>query len=307
MADEPQDCVIVGGGPAGLTAAIYLGRFRRKVVVIDNGKSRVLSIAYSYNVAGFSEGISGRTLLGRMRRHAKRYNVKLSKGTVNSVVRGSDAAGHTFTVKYDGKTCTARTLLLAAGIYNIEPDVPGIVGPIEKGIFRPCPICDGYESMDQAIAVIGHTESAAREAMFLLTYTRDLHILTLGKTPEWPDSCSAELAAAGIQVLTASVKTFRLAEKRKEFQFADEGVKSFDTVYAATGTLTPRRLIDVLGLATDGQGCVNVRDHQRTSVRGVFAAGDVVAGLDQINAAVGQGAVAGTAIHNYLRGALPWS
>jgi len=108
-------------------------------------------------------------------------------------------------------------------------------------------------------------------------------------------------------VLTAAVQAFRVAEKRKEFRFADEGVKSFDTVYAAMGTLTPRRLIDVLGLATDGQGCVNVRDHQRTSVRGVFAAGDVVAGLDQINAAVGQGAVAGTAIHNYLRGALPWT
>ncbi|HSW20668.1 MAG TPA: NAD(P)/FAD-dependent oxidoreductase, partial [Ramlibacter sp.] len=158
------DCLIIGGGAAGLMAAVYLGRYRRNVVVVDDGASRMAMIPRSRNVLGFPDGIAGPELLGRMRDHAARYEVPLQAGRVEQLSRREDG---TFEAIAGSARMHARFVLLATGARDIEPDIPGLAPSLKAGQVRYCPVCDGYETEGQRVAVLGREVHGLRESAFL--------------------------------------------------------------------------------------------------------------------------------------------
>ncbi|HJW57394.1 MAG TPA: NAD(P)/FAD-dependent oxidoreductase, partial [Burkholderiaceae bacterium] len=172
------DCLIVGAGPGGLAAAIYLARFRRKIRVIDAGNSRASLIPVSHNYPGFPGGISGNELLQRLRQQALIYCSDIRSGKVQDIRRIGNEG---FAVQTDSGTCHAKKVILATGVVDIEPDLPNQKDAIRQGYVRHCPICDGYEVIDRKVAVIGHGKEGIREALFLRQFTADLTLLTLGK------------------------------------------------------------------------------------------------------------------------------
>jgi thioredoxin reductase (NADPH) len=148
---EFVDCLIVGGGPAGLTAAIYLARFRRSVVLVDSGSSRAVLIASTHNYPGFATGIAGDRLLEELRTQAARYGAVLEPGTIESL----EPAENGLRARLDVRAIAARKVLLATGIVDEKPALPSLPEFIYRGGVRFCPICDGYEAMDKRIAVVG--------------------------------------------------------------------------------------------------------------------------------------------------------
>ncbi len=176
MGDLPKiwDAVIIGGGPAGLTAAIYLGRFRRKVVLIDSGQSRAWRIPKSHNLPGFPGGIEGPKLIDRTRTQAAEYGAVFRSGVVSGLSRDDGPGFRVFT---KGEALRAAFVLLATGIVDNDPELPGVERAIERGLLRICPICDAYEVIGKKVGIIGGGTHAAREALFLRTYSSDVTLI----------------------------------------------------------------------------------------------------------------------------------
>ena len=302
MSSDPLDCLIVGGGPAGLAAATYLGRFRRRVGVVDGGDSRAALIPLSHNLPGFPDGIPGPELLARQREQAARYGAAVTFGEVAALER----AGRGFAAELrlpDGhvEEVRARTALICTGVLDIEPELPDVVGAIRRGLVRHCPICDGYEVIGQRVGVLGHDAAAAGEALFLRTWSDDVTLLTLGQPVSLEADVRARLDAAGVRVVEAPVTGVVVeAERIAALCTRDAEPHGFDTIYSALGTRVRSGLAARLGVRQDWNGSIHVDEHQRTSVPGAWAAGDVVCGLAQIAVAYGQAAIAATDIHRHL-------
>jgi thioredoxin reductase (NADPH) len=293
------DCLIIGGGPGGLTAAIYLARFRRRCRVVDGGASRAGWIPMSHNHAGFPDGISGAALLDRMRRQAVRYGADLRRGTIAELRRAGDGF---VAIDDQGVETRARFVVLATGVDDIEPPLPNLGDAVRRGLVRHCPVCDGFEVIDQKIGVIGHGASGVGEAVFLTTYSPDVTLLTLGEPLHDLDAANAaRLRQHGIEVVSAAAVAVSIsAGNAAEVTFADGTSRRFDTLYSALGCRVRSTLATALGAAADDIGALEVDARQATSVPGLHAIGDVVASLNQMSVAMGQAAVAASSIHRAL-------
>ncbi|WP_434615663.1 NAD(P)/FAD-dependent oxidoreductase [Azospirillum sp. B2RO_4] len=295
------DCLIVGGGPAGLTAAIYLARYRRKALVVDEAKSRCAWIPTSHNLAGFTGGIRGTDLLTRIRAQAESYGACIETGSVAALERLPDGRGFRAGLG-DGREIDAASVLLATGVIDGQPRMPHLYEAMQRGLIRVCPICDGYEVIDRRIAVLGHGAQAVGEARFIRTYSPYVTLLTLGEPMALPVEERGELEAAGIAVIEEPVTAVAAGKDLSTRLTLDNGqILDFDTLYSALGITARSGLAQRLGAAMDGDGRLVVDRHQRSSVPGFYAAGDVVSTLNQIAVAMGEAAIAATAIHNDLR------
>jgi thioredoxin reductase (NADPH) len=300
MPESVLDCLVIGGGPAGLTAAIYLARFRRRFQVVDAGRSRAALIPTSHNHAGFPDGIHGRTLLGRMTEQARRYGAHIVHGSVTHLERRPDGV---FIATVGSELIAARTILLATGVVDREPALPDLPDAIQRGLLRHCGICDGYEVLGKRVAVIGHGSSGLNEALFLRNYTFDVTLLSLGCPLTLSEDERRKAAEAGIGVVEEPVARVIVdGDQIRALALRDGDHRSFDALYSALGSDARSDLVRGLGTHLDDKGCVVTDEHQRSSTDGLFAAGDVVRSLDQISVAMGQAAIAATAIHNRLRG-----
>lgn len=300
MSDQ-LDCLVIGGGPAGLTAAIYLARFHLSVTVMDAGHGRALQIPCTHNHAGFPEGISGRELLSRMRSQAIRYGTWIVDRHVEALTHdgsGFGAHGRDVDIK-------ARSVLLATGVTNRRPPIADALHAeaLMLGRLRYCPVCDGYEVTGQNVAVIGSDAGAANECEFLRSYTARVS-LVLDGTEGLAAPLNERLAGLGVRIIGGPAQDFRLEEDGLSLSSA-AGRLRFDTVYPALGSVVHSDLATALGAAVTDDGCIQVDRHQRTSIAGLYAAGDVVIGLDQISHAMGQAGVAATAIRNDLAASRP--
>jgi thioredoxin reductase (NADPH) len=290
------DCLIIGGGPAGLTAAIYLARFRRKTTVVDAGYSRALLIPRTNNFPGFPDGISGAELLERLRRQVARYETEMVKDTVEAIQVASDHIIATTT----SITIAARRVVLATGAIDVAPPASACRRGIAEGAVRFCPICDAFEIQGRRVAILGPAQKAIREALFLRTYTHDLTILSTDGAASLRSGERAALAQAGIAFVEFSTIDLEIADGEVRAFAADQECLRFDIVYSALGTKVRSGLAHPLGAACSDSGCIEVDAHQRTSIPGIYAAGDVVQELSQISVAIGHAAIAATDIHNSL-------
>ena len=290
------DCVVVGGGPAGLTAAIYLARFRRDFRLVDADASRARLIPLSRNYPGFPEGVSGETLLARMRAQALRYGAQTVAGTVERLETG-DGGFHLALA--GGETLSARTVILATGVVEVEPDLPHCLEAVKQGLIRICPICDGYESAGRMVGVIGDGDHAAAEALFVRAFSDRVSLLLTAPRLLSPER-RRELAEARVEVIETPLRPLRLEDGTVRAACEDGNEHRFDTLYSAFGVVPQSALAAQVGAACDDQGRLFAGEHQETSVEGLYAAGDLVRGLNQIGVAVGEAALAATAVHNRL-------
>ncbi|MBX3564976.1 MAG: NAD(P)/FAD-dependent oxidoreductase [Sphingomonas sp.] len=292
-----DDCIIIGAGPAGLTAAIYLARFHLRIRMFDCGSSRAALIPRTHNHAGFPDGISGKDLLARMLEQAEKY------GAVRELaeVTGLRALEDGFGVRVGEREFAARAVLLATGVVNNRPDMPDALHDeaLQRGLLRYCPICDGYEVTDKKIAVIGTGGHGAREALFLRGYSADLTLIAPEAEHRIEEEHTGDLHAGGIQRVNGPCGNYAIEGDRIALDTA-QGRMAFDTLYPALGSRIRSQLAVQAGARAAEDGCLEVDDHQRTSIPGLFAAGDVAKGLDQISHAMGEAGVAATTIRNML-------
>lgn len=295
MTGSDPEILVIGAGPAGLTAATYLARFRRRVLVADGGASRARWIPVSHNMPGFPDGITGDAILSRMTEQAVEYGAVIEPGRVETLARDGDG----FIARLNGRVLCVRAVLLATGVIDHHPDLPGVERAIERSLVRICPICDGYEAIDKAVAVIGDDDKGVSEAAFIRTYSDRVTLIHVGPA-ETPVDMAA-LKRLGIAFIRASIDDVRLEGDRVTALGWGGTSQAFDLVYSALGTSANAELAQSLGAQLGDDGRLVVDSHQATSVKGLYAAGDVVRGLNQIAVASAEAALAATAIHNGLR------
>ena len=297
MTDDAADpeVLVIGAGPAGLTAATYLGRFLRRVLVADAGEPRACWIPVSHNMPGFPAGITGGAILSRLRDQAEEYGAVIEPGAVETLRRDGDG----FVARLNGRDLRVRAVLLATGVMDHHPDLPGVENAIRRSLVRICPICDGYEARDKAVAVIGHDDKGVREAAFLRTYSDRVTLIHIGAPDALTDR--AALGRLGITMVETAIENVEIEGDRVTALGWGGAFKTFDMVYSALGTSPNASLAETLGAETGGDGRLVVDPHQLTTVPGLYAAGDVVRGLNQIAVATAEAAIAATAVHNALR------
>lgn len=288
------DCIIVGGGPAGLMAAIYLARFRRSVCVVDAGMSRAALIPRSHNIPGFTHGLSGPEFIARMSRQLTDLSAPIIAAEVAVLTRTDNG----FRASWENGEIHASTAVLASGIVDVHPPFEEWRGALAEGLLRYCPICDAFEAAGQRIGVMGTLRHAAPKALFLRTYTKDITLLATQEDAD--DSAKACLRNAGIKILPTREPRLRRSGRRVEVTFNGDETAEFDVLYPAMGAQVRSGLALALGAEHDEEGYLRVDDRQRTSVDGLYGIGDVVSDLHQISVAVGHAAVAACAIHNAL-------
>jgi thioredoxin reductase (NADPH) len=302
--DAPYDCLIVGGGPAGLTAAIYLSRFHLDIRVVDAGDSRAGWIPCSHNHAGYPDGINGKELLRLMREQAQKYGSKIEAGRVHRLDKDEDGL---FTAEWGAGPKRARSVLLATGLTNRKPPMDPELhdDAMARGLIRYCPICDGYEVTDKKVGVIGSGKGGVGEAIFIRSYTEDVTLIAPDSALEVAPEDKGRLEKAGVKLVDGPAEAIGCIEDSITVDTA-EGLLTFDSIYPALGSDTHTTLGEMVGAEVDpDDGCFVCDAKMRTSVEGLYAAGDVVHGLDQISHAMGEGGQAATTIRNDLAAKSP--
>lgn len=198
-----------------------------------------------------------------------------------------------------GRELSARYVVLATGLVDNSPPLTGLKEAIEKGAVRYCPICDGYEASDQRIGVLGSIDDACGKALFLRGYSKDVILLSLKSATRGDAACS-ELSAAGIKISSSSVQSLECDGGSVMAVMEDGMCESFDVIYPVLGCNVRSELATRLGARHNAVGCLEVDAHQRTTVMGIYAIGDVVSDLHQITVGTGHAAIAATHVHNSL-------
>ncbi len=297
MKDETLDCLVIGGGPAGLVAGVYLARFRRRLRLVDAGESRLASIPRSHNVPGYPDGVAGAELLRRLREQATRYRVPMEDVRIERLA-GEDGA---FEARCGDRVLRARKVLLATGARDVVPDVPGVEAGLAAGTVRYCPVCDGFETRQQRVAVLGRREHGLREALFLAGFDNQVTWLSLGTQQDVAPEELAQLRERSVLVADCNPLHVRCEPgEGVEVEMVDGRKLGFDVLYPALGLEHACGLATRLGARAGEDGQLVVDGHLQTTVPGLYVAGDVAAGLNQISVAWGHAAIAATAIHNAL-------
>jgi thioredoxin reductase (NADPH) len=297
---ETVDVAIVGAGPAGLSAALYAARFCRSTLVLHDGTPCAARIPLTRNVPGFEDGIAGPDLVDRMTRHAAKYGATFTEAHIS---KASRVAGQFELQSDDNRSWTARSLILATGVelnqIPIEDRLHELA--LQHGVLRYCPVCDGYEHRDERIAVVGCDVSGAGEALFLRQFSSDVTLLAQCRT-ELTEEEIRDLARAGIKTVSTPISRYDPVEGEMRVHIKGEANPlAFDVLYPALGLRPRNSLATALGIRIAEDGKVAAGAPYGTEVEGLYCAGDLVEGLDQISVAIGHGAVAATRAHNWLR------
>ena len=307
--NDVYDCVIVGAGPGGLTALEYLARFHRRAVALGakGPTPRLAWIDRTYNLPGYPQGIAGTAMLKRLREQAEAYGGEV-RDEIATRVDGTD--GDFRVTLNNDETLRARKVVLAMGIRDREPDIPGIKRHV--GYFvRYCPVCDGYEHTDKKLGIIGSGESVARHALFLRTFSSQVTIFLHGESEDSLGRYRARLEREGIRVVEPRIaniiETHNPDEQDPQLEYTGRGVcleggeeVELDVLYGALGCNVNLDCVRYLGLSLDEDGYIETDTGQETSIKGLYAAGDLVSQINQISVAMGQATIAAVRIHNAL-------
>lgn len=293
------DCVIIGAGPAGLSAGINLQRFLRDIRIIDADNSRAALIPSTFNYPGFGEGISGHALLERFRAQLEANGGRVMSGRVTRIERSEDGL---FNVVTESEILRSRTVLLATGVVDVDPEIKGFQAVKEDGLIHYCPICDGFEFTNECIGVIAREEHGIDEAIFIKRFSADLTLIDIENGAYLNNASMERLAHAEIALVQGKVSSMYTDEsKRIHVRMSDGTEHSFAALYCALGTEVRSELGANMGALRNPQGYLVVNPHMQTGIEGLYAAGDITNHLSQITVATGQASIAATAIHNRLQ------
>jgi thioredoxin reductase len=299
------DVVVVGGGPAGLSAATWAARYRRSVLVVDSAEYRNRWVDRSHGYLG-ADPADPMDLLRRGRADLARYpEVTFCPGRVTGAAR--DGEGHfVLTVAGDGdgggEEYTGLRLILATGVVDQFPDVDGFFDHYGSSVFH-CATCDGYEAQGRSLVILGWGEHVVSFAVGMLEWAENLTVVTEGRTLEADDAHRNLLARHGIGLREDDA--LALVGTRGDLQgvrLAGGDVVPADLVFFSIAHRPRLELARELGCQTDDDGCLCVDRDGRTSVEGCYAAGDITPGFQLAPVAVGKGAAAGVAAAISLQG-----
>ncbi|QLG27860.1 NAD(P)/FAD-dependent oxidoreductase [Halorarum halophilum] len=299
------EVAVVGGGPAGLTTALYTTRLGHRTAVFEREGGRHTAVSHVHNMLGVSEDVSGRQLADHAVEQLWEYGGEYYLDTVNAVERRGDADS-SFVVDAARTTVEAERVVLATGFTDVEPPVPDLKRFTGRGLHY-CLHCDAYTLGDGPVYVLGHGEGAAHAAMLMLNFTADVDLLLNGNEPEWSAGTERQVRAHPIdRVETPVVDVFARDESADEpwiggMTFADGSDREYLGGFAMYGREYNTALAESLGCELTDEGAVAVDGSRETSVEGAYAVGDVTHGLNQTVVALGDGARAGIALHRSLR------
>ncbi len=299
MSIKILDCVIIGGGIAGLTAGIYLSRFNCKVSVIDNKASRARLIPCSHNFPGFPEGVTGKRILSKLKKQYDAYQNEFMVETVSSIVKKQNL----FLIKGKNIYIKSKFVILATGLIDQAPDIFSNQSrtSTRKGFLRHCLICDGYEISGKKVLIISDNKSCIKQALLLKAYTDSITILILGKKIQFTSEEKKHFSKYNIILIDNEKDNCQVEVKNNQLHIKMKNKHLiFKVVYSALGVKTRSELAVKLGIHHDKDKCLIVNTHQETSLKGFYAAGDVVKGIKQMCIAASQGATAAIDIFNKL-------
>ncbi|WP_426513760.1 NAD(P)/FAD-dependent oxidoreductase [Dactylosporangium sp. McL0621] len=285
------DVAVIGGGAAGLSAALVLSRARRKVLVVDAGMPRNAPAAHMHGYLS-RDGTPPMELLAAGRREVRGYGGEIIAGTVTAVTPGRD--GFSLVLAGEGPI-RARQLLVTTGLRDELPDLPGLRDRWGRDVLH-CPYCHGHEVRDRRLGVLGVTPAAVRYAQIVRQWTDDLVYLSPPGT--LAAAQRTRLAARGIEVVEGTVERLVVADDRLRGVRLDDGRDvPCDALFVPPRFVPNNRLLVGLGCATDGDGWIATDATGRTSVPGVWAAGNVTDPRAQVITAAGAGSAAAVAIN----------
>lgn len=291
------DTLIIGGGPGGLTAAVYLRRFRRNVLVIDKGNSRLGWIPVTHNFPGFPDGIQGLQLLTNLRDQLHNYEGRIVEGEVSALRREDDH----FVATFQDDEVRSRTVLLATGIVDVGLPIENWREAVAAGAVRLCPVCDGYDVLDKRIAVVCSPKNPVGHALFMRNFSETVTLFGRDQEIELSEQDRRQLEEANIVHVTSPLRGISMSGAMHPILNTEDGASHhFDVVYPMLGEAARSELAISLGARASDCNELIVDHHQCTTVPGLYAVGDVVRGLNQISVAAGHAAIAATRIHHLL-------
>ncbi len=286
------DVAVVGGGAAGLSAALVLARARRAVVVIDSGAPRNAPAAH---LQGFlsRDGLPPAELLAAGREEVAGYGGQLVTDTVTNV-RRAEQGGFELSVA-DGRTLVAKRVLVTTGLRDELPDLPGVRERWGRDLLH-CPYCHGYEVRDQRLGVLGGTPDAVQHALLIRQWSSDVVFFTHTGSPTADER--EQLTARAIGIVNGPVRRVVVEDDRLQgLELSDGRLITRDVVFVRPGFTPNSDLLAALGCATHENGWVEVDPTGRTTVPGVWAAGNAVNPRAQVITAAGEGSAAAIAIN----------
>lgn len=293
---EPREVIIVGGGLAGLSAAIYLGRARRDVLVIDAGHSMAVWEPVVANYLGFPDGITGEALLERGRQQAEEFGAELLDDEVREVGIGDGC----FELAGKRGRYRARRVLLATGLTHLPPDIPGVRACLGRSLFF-CKDCDGYRVQGKEVAIIGANDDAVEYALGMLAFSPRVVVVTNGRDGLWDERHAAWLEEYEIPVHYGRIVEVMHDEGQVQAIGFEGGRRlAIDCAFATRGDVYHNHLARALGAEVDAEGQVLVDARMATTVPGLYAAGCLTPANCQMIIAAGQGASAAQAINRDL-------
>ncbi|RCU44358.1 NAD(P)/FAD-dependent oxidoreductase [Haloplanus salinus] len=294
---QEYEVVVIGGGPAGLSTALYSVRLGHETVLVNRGGGRAAMMKEVHNVVGTKEKIGGMEWLGIGREQLEEYGCDVVSDRIGSADRTDDGR---FRLHGTDVTYVAEATVLATGMNDVRPDPP--LPRTGRGLHY-CLHCDAHMFTDQSVYVMGYGESAAHVAAIMLNFTDEVDLLTRGDEPEWSDDTDEMLETHPIDVIREDVAGVQNGSDGwlKALEFEDGTVREYKGGFALYGADYNNGLATDLGCELNDDGTVEVDDHGRTSVDGVYAIGDLTPGHNQVPIALGDGAKAGISIHWALR------
>jgi thioredoxin reductase (NADPH) len=307
MSEDTQlheyEVVVVGGGPAGMTAALYSTRLGHQTAVVSRGGGRAAMMQEVHNLLGVREETSGAEFLGIGQEQLDEYGCDQHRDMVTSCSRVDGESGdetERFRLSGNSADYEAEMVVLATGFNDVRPDPP--LPRTGRGLHY-CLHCDAHMFVDEPVYVMGYGESAVHVAGIMLNFTDDVDLLTRGDDPEWTEESAAVLENHPIDVVHEDVTGVQNGEDGwlEALEFEDGQTREYKGGFAMYGAEYNNGLARELGCDIDDDGTIAVGDHGETSVDGVYAVGDCTPGHNQLPVGMGQGAKAGIDIHFQLR------
>lgn len=296
--DDPgtREVIVIGGGIAGLSAAIYLGRAQRDTLVIDSGHSMAKWEPAVENYLGFPEGVGGEDLLTHGRHQAERHEVNFAEDSIEEIT----LADSLFVLRGRERSYRAKRLLLATGIFHLPPEIPGVKECLGHSMFF-CKDCDGYRVREKNIAICGANNEAVEYALGMLLYSACVIIATNGESPHWSEQHAHWLEEYEIPVHEARIHDVEHRDRQiLALRLEDQQEVKIDYIFTTRGDVFHTELAEKLGAKLDEDGQIQVDHCMRTTVPNLYAAGCVTPANCQMIIAAGEGAAAAQAINRDL-------
>ncbi len=293
------ECVIVGAGPAGLSAAVYMGRFRRRTLLVDSGHGRWSYGQHNENYLGFPRGVSARRLHHLGIAQAQRFGVELCSGVVERVEHREED-GYRLLMAH-GDPLEARTVIWAAGVKDLWPSFPGAPRLVGTHLFW-CIVCDGWRTLDKDVLLLGNDDKAAGTVLQFLTYTDRLTMLVDPDDNRLSARARRKLAQDGVKVIEGRLRRVQASDEACE-QIVLEGGRDLraDIIFSLYGSTPNTAPVADLGVDLARNGHVRINEKNQTNLRTFFAAGDVTnAHSHQVVSAAHEGAQAAQAANHVL-------